>query len=396
MKALFLTRVYPPHVYGGAGVAVDHLTRALSRRMAVEVRCFGPPAPTPPIVARGYEPWDRLRGGPGEPRYSGALEALSVGLAMARDPVDADVAHAHTWYVALGGLLVRTLHRIPLVVTLHSMEPLRPWKADQLDTGYRLSAWAERCAVEAADRVIAVSEAMRRDVSRFFAVDPARVVVVHNGIDVQRYRRTTLRDTLDQYGVRSPYVLFVGRISEQKGLFPLLEAFRGLPESLQLVLCASTPDTPDLEEQLDRAVADHPRIRWIPAMVPVPDLIQLYSHAAVFACPSVYEPFGIINLEAMACEAAVVASRVGGIPEVVEDGVTGLLVPPGEPAALARALRALLEDPARARALGLAGRRRVEEHFGWDAIAALTHRVYDDVVAAFREGGPDREAPEQR
>jgi len=394
VKALFLTREYPPHVYGGAGVAVDHLTRALSRRMAVEVRCFGPPAPAPPIVARGYEPWERLRSGPGEPRYSVALEALSVGLAMARDPVDADVAHAHTWYVALAGLLVRTLHRIPLVITLHSLEPLRPWKAAQLDTGYRLSAWAERCAVEAADRVIAVSEAMRRDVLRFFAVDPERVVVVHNGIDVERYRRTALRDALDRHRVRSPYILFVGRISEQKGLFPLLEAFRELPGGLQLVLCASTPDTPDLERRLARAAADQPGIRWIPGMVPVAELIQLYSHAAVFACPSVYEPFGIINLEAMACEAPVVASRVGGIPEVVNDGVTGLLVPPGEPAALALALRALLEDPARARALGLAGRRRVEEQFGWNAIAALTHRVYADAVAAFREGGPEGDAPE--
>jgi starch synthase len=302
---------------------------------------------------------------------------------MARDPVDADVAHAHTWYASLAGLLIRTLHRIPLVVTLHSLEPLRPWKADQLGTGYLLSTGVERHAVESADRVIAVSESMREDVRRHFAVDPARVAVVHNGIDPESYRRTRERSALDRLGVREPYVLFVGRISEQKGLFHLVEAARELSPAVQVVLCAAAPDTPELEARLGRAVAGHPAIRWIPEMLAVPDVVQLYSHAALFVCPSVYEPFGLINLEAMACETPVVASAVGGIVEVVEDGRTGVLVPPGRPDELARAMRSLLGDPARARAMGAAGRRRVEARFTWARVAERTERVYLEAIAGF-------------
>src|SRR5581483_4527456 len=220
MKALVLTREYPPHIYGGAGVVVDQLTRALSRRMAVEVRCFGERAPAADgVVVRGYTPWPRLQAGADGPRFAPALETLSVALAMARDPVDAQVVHAHTWYADMAGVWIRMLYRIPLVVTLHSLEPLRPWKADQLGTGYRLSAWIEKTAVETADRVVAVSGRMREDILRHFAVDPARVVVIHNGIDPDRFRRTERRDALARHGVREPYVLFVGRITDQKGIF---------------------------------------------------------------------------------------------------------------------------------------------------------------------------------
>jgi glycogen synthase len=385
VKALFLTREYPPHVYGGAGVVVDELTRALARRMTVEVRCFDEPAPAAPaIAARGYAPWARVSAGAEALPYAPALEALSVGLAMARDPVDADVAHAHTWYAALAGVLVRTLHAIPLVVTVHSLEPLRPWKADQLGPGYRVSSWVERLALETADRVVAVSGAMRDDVLAHFHVEPARVVVVHNGIDLARYRRTAAADALARHGVRPPYVLFVGRISEQKGIFHLLDAAAGLPEGVQLVLCAAAPDTPALAARLRAAVAERPAVHWIDAMVPAADVIQLYSHAALFVCPSVYEPFGVINLEAMACETPVVASAVGGILEVVVPDETGLLVPPARPDELARAMRALLDDPARARAMGTAGRRHVERRFGWDAIADRTIRLYEEAVADFR------------
>ncbi|PYN83147.1 MAG: glycogen synthase [Candidatus Rokuibacteriota bacterium] len=386
MKALLLTREYPPHIYGGAGVVVGQLAKALSELMAVEVRCFGERAVTEatgPIALRGYTPWERVGPGPDGPRYAPALETLSIALAMARDPLDATVAHAHTWYADMAGLWIRTLHRIPLCVTLHSMEPLRPWKADQLGSGYLLSSWIEKTAVEAADRVIAVSRRMRDDILAHFQVDPDRVVVIHNGIDPDQFRRTEARDVLARRGVREPYVLFVGRITDQKGIFHLLEAAPKLPPGVQVVLCASAPDTPEIEARLKRAVPEHPNVVWIGEMVPVHEVVQLYSHAAVFACPSVYEPFGLINLEAMACETPVVASAVGGILEVVEDGDTGLLVEPGRPEALAAAIRLLLEDPERSRAMGRAGRRRVEAQFSWTRVAARTREVYGDAAADF-------------
>jgi glycogen synthase len=303
---------------------------------------------------------------------------------MARDPVTADVVHTHTWYVGLGGMLVQSIHDVPLVVTLHSMEPLRPWKADQLGTGYAVSSWAERLAVERAERVIAVSEQMRADITTHFRVDPERVAVIHNGVDAEAFARTERREALARHGVRAPYVLFVGRISEQKGIFPLLEAARTLPAGVQLVLCASSPDTPELLARLEAAVAGRPEIRWINAMLPVPEVVQLYSHAAVFVCPSIYEPFGLINLEAMACGTPVVASRVGGIPEVVVDGETGRLVEPGNAGALADALRQALADPAGARRMGEAGRRRVEAHFSWDRIADRTLAIYQEAVEHHR------------
>jgi glycogen synthase len=384
VNVLLLSREYPPHVYGGAGVVVDHLSRALARRASVEVRCFGDNEQSRPNLAvHGYSPWERLAGGP-EAAYAPALEALSVGLAMARDAVRADVVHTHTWYVGLGGMLVQAIHGVPLVVTLHSLEPLRPWKADQLGTGYLVSSWAERLAVERADRVIAVSAQMRADILANFRVEPERVVVLHNGVDAQAFTRTERREALDRHGVREPYALFVGRISEQKGIFQLLDAARRLPEGVQLVLCASSPDTPELLTRLQTAVSGRPQIRWINAMLPVEEVVQIYSHAAVFVCPSIYEPFGIINLEAMACGTPVVASRVGGIPEVVVDGETGWLVEPGDPAALAEALRTALVDPERARRMGEAGRRRVEAHFSWDRIAALTMDVYRQAIEDHR------------
>jgi glycogen synthase len=390
VKILFLTREYPPDVYGGAGVVVDHLSRALARRASVEVRCFGERGPTPGNPAiRGYAPWSRLAGGPDAP-YAPALEALSVGLAMTRDPVTADVVHTHTWYVGLGGMLVQAVHRVPLVVTLHSLEPLRPWKADQLGTGYAVSSWAERLAVERADRVIAVSERMRADITAHFQIDPGRVMVIHNGVDAEAFARTERDEALARHRVRPPYALFVGRISEQKGIFQLLEAARSLPKDVQLVLCASSPDTPELLARLEAAVAGRPEIRWLNAMLPVPEVVQLYSHAAVFVCPSIYEPFGLINLEAMACGTPVVASRVGGIPEVVVDGETGWLVEPGDAAALGRALRHALADPGRARRMGEAGRQRVEGHFSWERIAARTMTVYEEAIESHREGTPAR------
>jgi alpha-maltose-1-phosphate synthase len=384
VNVLLLSREYPPHVYGGAGVVVDHLSRALARRAGVEVRCFGNVDHSAAgLRVRGYPDWERLGHAPAA-RYAAALQALSVDLAMARDPVVADVVHAHTWYVAFAGVLVRALFDLPLVVTLHSIEPLRPWKQDQLGAGYTVSSWVERMAVEQAERVIAVSHEMRADVLRHFRVPPERVVVIPNGIDPEAFRRTDRREALARYDIRPPYVLFVGRISEQKGLFHLLEAAMSFPEDVQLVLCASTPDTPELESRLAAQVAAQPRVRWINAMLPREEVVQLYSHALVFVCPSVYEPFGLINLEAMACGTPVVATRVGGIPEVVVDDETGWLVPPADPAALASAVVRLLADPERAAAFGRAGRRRVEAQFSWDRIAALTLDVYREAMDQHR------------
>jgi alpha-maltose-1-phosphate synthase len=390
MKALMLTREYPPEIYGGAGVVVDQLTKALSKRMAVEVRCFGRREPEHGhVTVSGYTPWERLAAGKDGPRFAPALETLSIGLAMARDPVDADVAHAHTWYADMAGLWIRTLHRIPLIVTLHSMEPLRPWKADQLGSGYLLSSWIERTAVEAADRVIAVSQKMRDDILEHFAADPAKVVVIHNGIDPTRFVHTDRRDALERFGIQQPYVLFVGRITDQKGIFHLLDAAKALPAGVQVVLCASAPDTPEIEARLRRALPQHPNVTWINEMAPHEVVTQLYSHAAVFACPSVYEPFGLINLEAMACETPVVASAVGGILEVVEDGKTGILVPPGRPDDLAAALRRVLDNPELGRRMGLAGRRRVEERFSWASVAERTEQIYAEAIADFKRASSD-------
>ena len=384
MRILFLSREYPPHVYGGAGVVVDHLSRALARRASVEVRCFGEQQRSDRgLSVRGYAPWASLAGGPEVP-YAPALEALSVGLAMARDPVAADVVHTHTWYVGLGGMLAQAIHDLPLVVTLHSLEPLRPWKADQLGTGYAVSSWAERLAVERAERVIAVSAQMRADILAHFDVEGDRVAVIHNGVDAEAFARTERAEALGRHGVRPPYVLFVGRISEQKGIFQLLEAARALPAGVQLVLCASSPDTAELQSRLEGATAGRPEVRWINAMLPVPEVAQLMSHAATFVCPSIYEPFGLINLEAMGCGTPVVASRVGGIPEVVVDGETGWLVEPGDVAALSRALREALADPERGRRMGAAGRRRVEAQFSWDRIAEKTLAVYGEAIEAHR------------
>jgi glycogen synthase len=359
--------------------------------MSVEVRCFGPRDPRRDgILVRGYTPWERVSGKePDAPRFVPALETLSIGLAMARDHVDADVVHAHTWYADMGALWISTLYRIPLVVTLHSMEPLRPWKADQLGSGYLVSSWIEKTAVESAHRVIAVSHKMREDIVAHFDADPSRVVVIHNGIDPDQFRRTDRRDHLERLGVKPPYVLFVGRITDQKGIFHLLEAVPRLPAGVQVVLCASAPDTPEIEQRLRRAVAGRPGVLWINEMVPVEVVTQLYSHAAVFVCPSVYEPFGLINLEAMGCETPVVASAVGGILEVVEDGKTGLLVPPAQPEALAAALARVLASPTVAREMGRAGRRRVEERFSWASVAERTEQVYADAIAEFNRSSGD-------
>jgi len=398
-KVLVLTNEYPPYIYGGAGVHVEYLTRELAALVAVEVRCFGDQdIEQPNLRVRGYRGWDEIRRS-GDRRHWSALDALSRNLLMVRDPIDADIIHAHTWYTDLAALWGRLLWRRPYVLTVHSLEPLRPWKAEQLGTAYRLSSWMERTAIEAADAVIAVSGATRQDVLRLFAIPPERVHVIHNGIDIDLYRKTSETSALERAGVdlHRPYVLFVGRITRQKGIVHLLDAVRFLHPDVQVVLLAGQPDTPELAQAVETRVAElraqRSGIVWIPEMPPRSDVIQFYSHATVFCCPSVYEPFGLINLEAMACECPVVASDVGGIPEVVVDGETGILVhvevdpergepidPQGFARDLAAAIQRIVDDPSLRERLGRNGRARVEQHFSWRAVAQRTLDLYRRLV----------------
>jgi len=372
-----MTREYPPEVYGGAGVHVEYLVRELERLVDVEVRCFGAPREG----ARAFRPWPELE--PASP----ALQTMSVDLALAADD-GGDLVHSHTWYANLGGHLAKLLHGVPHVATTHSLEPERPWKAEQLgEGGYALSCFCERTGLEAADGVIAVSTAMRDDVLRVYpAIEPDRVHVIHNGIDPEEYRPDRGTDALERYGVDRgvPSVLFVGRITHQKGVTHLLDAADAIDSRAQLVLAAGAPDTEELaretETTVERLRAERGGIVWIEKMLERREVVQLLTHATVFVCPSVYEPLGIVNLEAMACETAVVASAVGGIPEVVEDGVTGLLVPPADPEALAAAVNELLADPERAHRMGEAGRRRAVERFSWRAVAERTVALYERLV----------------
>jgi len=375
VKVALLTREYPPEVYGGAGVHVEYLARALSGLVDLTVHCQGAPRET----AVAHQAWPVL--------HDAALKVFSADLSMADAVAGADLVHSHTWYANLAGHLASLLHAIPHVATVHSLEPLRPWKAEQLGGGYALSSWAERTALASASAVVAVSDGMRSDVLSVYPEIPAeRVVVIRNGIDTLEYAPDLGTDVLEKHGVdpSRPYVIFVGRITRQKGVPVLLRAAAALDPSAQLVLCAGAADTQELGAEVSALVAELQAARtgvlWIHEMLPKPEIIQLLTHARVFACPSVYEPLGIVNLEAMACATAVVASRVGGIPEVVDADVTGLLVPPDDPAALAGALNRLLRDPDRAEAMGRAGRERAVTEFSWETVAAQTAALYGSLA----------------
>jgi starch synthase len=389
MRVDLLSREYPPEVYGGAGVHVEYLARELRVMCDVRVHAFGADRPEPGVsghrVPAGLE------------SANAALQVLGVDLEMAAACAGADLVHSHTWYANLAGHVAKLLHGVPHVVTTHSLEPLRPWKAEQLGGGYAISSWAERTAILAADAVVAVSAGMRRDVLACYPeVDPERVTVLHNGIDTAQYAPDHGTDVLTRLGIDPdrPSVVFVGRITRQKGLPYLLRAARSFDPSVQLVLCAGAPDTPEIAAEVDTLVDGLRRERdgviWIAEMLPKPEVVQVLSHAGVFVCPSVYEPMGIVNLEAMACEAPVVATATGGIPEVVADGETGLLVPieqasdgtglPVDPsrfvADLAERVNALIADPDRAAELGRAGRQRAVDLFSWPRIAERTRELY--------------------
>ncbi len=398
-KVALFSNEYPPNVYGGAGVHVEYLSKALAELVPVEVRCFGEQDSTNGnLRVQGYEPWEEMKHNT-DPRFVSAMSAFSQSLAMAKDKLEADVVHCHTWYTQMAGLLAARLWDIPFILTTHSLEPLRPWKAEQLGTAYHLSSWMERTAIEHADAIIAVSKETRNDVFNHFGAAEAKTHVIHNGIDLDEYKPTDATDALERHGVdlSLPYVLFVGRITRQKGIIHLVDSIPYIDPDVQVVLLAGAPDTKNIAQEMTSRVATARESRggiiWIDTMMPRNETIQFYSHARVFCCPSVYEPFGIINLEAMACETAVVASAIGGIPEVVVPEETGLMVDlqlePGTfipqdanafSRALAEAINRVARDPELARRFGQAGRKRAQEHFSWRAIAEKTLELYDALL----------------
>jgi glycogen synthase len=400
MKVLYLTNEYPPHVYGGAGVHIEYLSKEVSRLIDTEVRCYGDQVPEPgKIKVTGY--------GPGS-EYSALPKGLqSVFKTIDRDlqavgaGTDADLVHCHTWYTHMAGIWAKLNFGIPLVVTTHSLEPLRPWKREQLGGGYDFSLWVEKTAIEMADAVIAVSHGTKADVNKLFNVSPKKLKVIYNGIDTEEFVRVKTTDCFARYGIdpSRPYLLFVGRITRQKGIIHLVNAIKYLNPDIPVVLCAGAPDTPEIEKEMEEGVksvsADRKNIFWIREMVDKKTLIELYSHAGVFCCPSIYEPFGIINLEAMACGTPVVASAVGGIPEVEVKEETGVLVPlkqmnespfeATEPEAFAKDLATqinrLMSDDGLRQKMAVAGRKRVEEVFSWKSIARQTVDLYESLIA---------------
>jgi glycogen synthase len=398
VKALFLTNEYPPNVYGGAGVHVDYLSRELAKLMPIEVRCFGDQKKDDGnLSVRGFEVDAETFTCPKPLRSVFGAVRRCTDFNTAN--IDADLVHCHTWYSHFGGILAKLNYGLPLVITTHSLEPLRPWKREQLAGGYDFSVWVEKTALEMADAVIAVSAQTKADIERLFQIRPNRLHVIYNGIDLEEYRKTESRAALTRYGIQKPFVLFVGRITRQKGIIHLVHAIQYLQPGFQIVLCAGAPDTPEIGREMKEAVekvqAQHGGVVWIEEMVDKGTVRELYSHASVFCCPSIYEPFGIINLEAMACETAVVATAVGGIKEVVVDGETGFLVPidqmsespfePRDPDKFARDFAArinqLMADPARCEKFGKAGRKRAEERFGWAAIALETQALYEKLLS---------------
>lgn len=399
MKVLMFTNEFPPYTYGGAGAHVEYLSRELSHLLPIEVRCFGDQQVEQGNLKVYGIPLGDVPFGAPKPLHS-VFGAVQRCWQMNADGLDADVVHCHTWYTHLGGILAKLNYGLPLVITTHSLEPLRPWKREQLAGGYDFSLWVEKTALEMADAIIAVSQGTKEDILKLFKVSEERVHVIHNGIDLKEFHKVKSRKVLTRYGIPSgqPYVLFVGRITRQKGITYLIKALSYLEEEFPVVLCASSPDTPamaaEMKEALDQASAHRDHIYWIQDVLDKPSLIELYSHAGVFCCPSIYEPFGIINLEAMACEVPVVASAVGGIPEVVVEDETGFLVPveqdeeapftPKDPERFAQDLadriNQLMRDPQLREPMGQAGRRRVEEFFGWDKIAKRTHKLYETVL----------------
>ncbi|MDD3000184.1 MAG: glycogen synthase [Candidatus Riflebacteria bacterium] len=401
MKVLYITNEYPPHVYGGAGVHVEYLAKEMAALAAVEVRCYGDQksAEDDKIVATGFESaFGYLKVDRG---LQSVFKTIDRDLRIVGEGIDADVVHCHTWYTHMAGIWAKLNYGVPLVVTTHSLEPLRPWKREQLGGGYDFSLWVEKTAIEMADAVITVSNGTKADVKKLFNVRDDRLKVIYNGIDTEEFKKTDSVENIERFGFdpRVPYVLFVGRITRQKGIIHLVNAIKHINPDIPIVLCAGAPDTPEIEaemaEGVKKASENRKNVYWIREMVNRKTLIELYSHAGVFCCPSIYEPFGIINLEAMACETPVVASAVGGIPEVVQDGITGKLVkleqmeetpfeakvPEQFAKDLAASVNALMSNNELRVKMAVAGRKRVEDVFSWKSIAQQTLELYKSLIA---------------
>ncbi len=400
MKALFYTREFPPYVYGGAGVHVEYLATELSKLMEMEVRSFGDQdEKSGNLTVKGF-PFENPVFDHTNDKLKAVLKTLSTCIQMNADDIDADIVHCHTWYAHFAGIVAKLCYGIPLVITTHSLEPLRPWKREQLGMGYDASSWVEKTAIEMADAIIAVSNETKEDVLKYFDVDEEKINVIYNGINLQEYVVSKETSTLEKYNIDKlkPYVLFVGRITKQKGIIHLVNAIKYIDPDTQIVLCAGAPDTPEIAKEMEDSVNEVKKTRdnviWIDKMLDKEEVIQLYSHADVFCCPSIYEPFGIINIEAMACETAVVASAVGGIKEVVVDGETGILVPleqqdiaPFEPIDpdkfskdLAEGINKLTNNKELTAIMAKNGRRRVEDTFDWIAIAKQVEGLYKSLI----------------
>ena len=400
MKALFYTREFPPYVYGGAGVHVEYLATELAKLMEVDVRSFGDQDErSGNLTVKGF-PFDNPVFDNSDGQLKSVLKTLSTCLHMNADDIDADIVHCHTWYSHFAGIIAKLCYGIPLVITTHSLEPLRPWKREQLGRGYDASSWVEKTAIEMADAIIAVSKETKEDVLKYFNVDQEKIKVIYNGINLQEYIVTKETATLDKFGIdrAKPYVLFVGRITKQKGIIYLVNAIKYIDPETQIILCAGAPDTPEIAKEMEESVNEVKKTRknviWIDEMLPKNEVIELYSNADVFCCPSIYEPFGIINIEAMACETAVVASAVGGIKEVVVNGETGILVPleqqkeaPFEPTNpdlfardLAHGINKLIDNKELRETMAKKGRKRVEDFFDWIAISKQVEELYKSLL----------------
>ena len=400
MKALFFTREFPPYVYGGAGVHVEYLAGELAKLIEMDVRCFGDQdQKNDALSVKGF-PFENIAFNNTDNKLKSVLKTLSTCIQMNADHIDADIVHCHTWYAHFAGIVAKLCYGIPLIITTHSLEPLRPWKREQLGNGYDASSWVEKTAIEIADAIIAVSEETKEDVLKYFDVDEKKIEVIYNGINLQEYIVTKETSTLDEYGIdkTKPYVLFVGRITRQKGIIHLVNAIKYIDSETQIILCAGAPDTDDIAKEMEDSVNEVKKTRgnviWIDKMLDKKEVIQLYSHADVFCCPSIYEPFGIINIEAMACNTAVVASAVGGIKEVVVPGETGLLIPleqqteaPFEPIDpdkfsrdLAEGVNKVINNPELKESMATKGRKRVEDYFDWEAIAKQVEELYKSLI----------------